>query len=533
MKIALAQINPTVGALANNCAKIARYVQKAKDQQATVVVFSELIVSGYPPEDLLHRDGFVASCKQAIDDLARKLARDIYVIIGAPFKEKTKLYNAALVSFNGKIQYVYKKQLLPNYSVFDEKRYFSPGAKPLVIEIEKTKCAITICEDLWDSSPAALAKNAGAEIILNLNASPYHLGKEQIRAQKIAKRAKENNLDIIYVNQVGGQDELVFDGGSFVMNKKGVIVTQAPVFKESLKIVDTAAIKSLKPAKTKYSKLSHTYQALVLGIKDYVQKNHFDSVLLGLSGGIDSALTLALAVEALGADKVEAVLMPSRFTAAISIEDSLKMVETLNVKHQTISIEKPFSSFLKVLAPVLNNKTFTVTEENVQARIRGIILMALSNQKRSMLLTTGNKSEMAVGYATLYGDMAGGFAPLKDVSKTLVYELSVWINRKTTIIPTRIIERPPSAELAADQVDTDNLPPYDILDPILERYVERYQCVAEIVKAGFAEDTVKKIAKMVDRNEYKRRQSPPGVRITQRAYGKDRRYPITNGFVSG
>jgi len=532
MKIALAQINPKVGALGENAQKITVYCEKACRNDAEVIVFPELSICGYPPEDLLHRAGFIERCEKKVSELAAKLDKSRYVIVGTPLREGKLLFNAAAVLHAGKVLYIYKKQILPNYSVFDEKRYFSPGSEPLIFKLNKTRLALTICEDLWDRGPAAKAKAQGAEIILNLNASPYHIDKHKLRTAEMAKRAEENSLGIVYVNQVGGQDELIFDGSSFVMNQQGKIISQAESFSECLQIIDTVDLPNLKPVVEDYSRLEQIHKALVLGIKDYVNKNHFKGVLLGLSGGIDSALTLALAVEALGPLAVQVVLMPSRFTADMSIDDSLKMAKTLGVEHTIISIEKPFTAFLDILEPALKNKKFTVTEENVQARIRGIILMALSNKTGRMLLTTGNKSEMAVGYATLYGDMAGGFAPLKDVSKTLVYELSNWINRKTEIIPARIITREPSAELAPNQADTDSLPPYEILDPILERYVEKYQCTSEIIQAGFSAEVVKRITKMVDRNEYKRRQSPPGCRITKRAYGKDRRYPITNGFVS-
>lgn len=532
MKIALAQINPTVGALSTNADKIIAYTHKAYQQQAEVVVFPELAICGYPPEDLLHRTGFIERCEQTIVELAQTIEPDIYVILGTPSRIDNSLFNTAVVLFAGKVTHFYQKQNLPNYSVFDEKRYFEPGTKPLVFKINDTKCAITICEDLWGDVPAKQAVKAGAELLINLNASPYHADKVKMREQAMGQQARDNKIGIVYVNQVGGQDELVFDGASFVMNSKGEIIKRGASCAEDLMFIESSKIDSLPVEKMAQTHLAQIHAALVLGVKDYVSKNHFEGVLLGLSGGIDSALTLALAVEALGADKVNVVLMPSRFTADMSNNDAIVQAQTLDVHHQTISIEQPFSAFLQTLNPVLNNEKFTVTEENIQARIRGIILMALSNQTGKMLLTTGNKSEMAVGYATLYGDMAGGFAPLKDVSKTLVYALSNWTNREKEIIPQRVITRPPSAELAPDQVDTDSLPPYDILDKILERYVEQYQCVSEIIGAGFAKDDVIRITKMVDRNEYKRRQSPPGIRITQRAYGKDRRYPITNGFVS-
>lgn len=441
------------------------------------------------------------------------------------------MYNAAGVIRRGAVIAEYFKAELPNYSVFDEKRYFMPGEAPCVVTIAGVPMGITICEDIWKPRPAAQAAAAGALMILNLNASPYQAGKGKEREQVVSQRARGNGLPVVYVNLVGGQDELVFDGASFVVDAGGKTLLRSAFFKPSLEVLSLEGGQPQPGVVTPCpDEEEMIYRALVLGVRDYVSKTGFKGVVLGLSGGIDSALTLAVAVDALGPEQVEVVLMPSRYTADMSNEDALEQARRMGVKHSIIPIEPAFKAFLGMLEEEFAGQPMDVTEENIQARCRGIILMAISNKSGRMLLTTGNKSEMSVGYATLYGDMAGGFAPLKDVFKTMVYRLSRWRNRDGEVIRERVIVRPPSAELRPDQQDTDSLPPYDVLDEILSRYVEQDQGVAEIVAAGFDQALVRRITRMVDINEYKRRQAPPGVKVTRRAYGRDRRYPIVNGY---
>ncbi|MEI6413365.1 MAG: NAD+ synthase [Pseudomonadota bacterium] len=530
LRIVIAQINLMVGDIEGNRHRIQATAKQARDTLgADLVVFPELTLTGYPPEDLLLRPELIERVERAILAL-RDSVRGIGMVIGFPQRQDGRLYNAAGLIQNGTIQAVYHKICLPNYSVFDEKRYFSPGVAPCVIEYQGIRLGLTICEDIWEPEPARLTALAGAEVLLNLNASPFHAGKEQTRETLVAQRARDHHLAILYVNLVGGQDELVFDGGSFAMDACGVLRSRCPTFTEDLALVTVSRVEGEivltgdTPAAHRPI-LESVYTALVWGVRDYVTKNGFSGVVLGLSGGIDSALTLAIAVDALDADAVETVAMPSRYTAAISNEDAEAEAKALGVAFQVIPIEPAFQAFLALLGAPGG-----VTEENLQARCRGMILMARSNQSGRMVLTTGNKSEMAVGYATLYGDMAGGFAPLKDVPKTLVYDLASYRNGLTPVIPRRVIERPPSAELRPDQRDQDSLPPYEILDPILRLYIEEDRSQAEIIAAGFEPATVVRVTRLVDRNEYKRRQSPPGVRITQRAFGRDRRYPITSGF---
>ncbi|TVO70773.1 NAD+ synthase [Sedimenticola selenatireducens] len=535
LKISLAQINLKVGDIQGNADRVLEAMRIARDeQQAHAVVFPELTLTGYPPEDLLLRP-------ELIERVERELARicsvcsGIDLILGYPRCQDGKLYNAAGVIREGQIVAEYFKSLLPNYSVFDEKRYFESGDRPCVFDLQGVPVGITICEDIWYKTPAAEAAEAGAKILLNLNASPFHMGKAPERETLLQKRAQESGLSIIYLNLVGGQDELVFDGGSFVVSPEGKLVQRAEFFKEAQPVVEfeeqsgrflpvPAQISPILPEE------QAVYSALVTGVRDYVLKNGFKGAVLGLSGGIDSALTLAIAVDALGPEQVEVVLMPSRYTADMSNEDAILEAELLGVKHQTIPIEPAFNTFLDMLAGPFTGTQPDTTEENIQARCRGVLLMAISNKSGKILLTTGNKSEMSVGYATLYGDMAGGFAPIKDVPKLLVYRLAEYRNQAGEVIPRRVIERPPSAELAPDQKDSDSLPPYEVLDSILARYIEQDQGVAEIVSAGFSEQAVRQVVRLVDRNEYKRRQAPPGVKITQRAFGRDRRYPLTNGF---
>jgi NAD+ synthase (glutamine-hydrolysing) len=534
IRIVMAQLDFLVGAIPANTGKILDACVQARDVHAAdVVIFPELALTGYPPEDLLFRAHFMEHVQIAIDRLCRKIS-GITAIVGAPLLEGKLLYNAALVIRDGGIVAQYKKELLPNYSVFDEKRYFTAGGQPCVVTLGDIPVGITICEDIWQAGPAQQAALAGAHLLVNLNASPFHVGKRDEREQVLSQRASECGLPILYVNLVGGQDELVFDGGSFVVDAQGAVTQHAPSCVEGLYPVDIEAGQPPRPVPAgcapRKTRETAVYDALVLGVRDYIRKNGFKGAVLGLSGGIDSALTLALAVDAIGAEQVEAVMMPSRYTASMSLEDARAEATALGVHCREIPIEEPFDSFLKVLAPVFRGLAADTTEENIQARCRGIILMAISNKQRRILLTTGNKSEMSVGYATLYGDMAGGYAPLKDVPKLLVYRLSRYRNSLGAVIPQRVLERPPSAELAPDQKDVDSLPPYEVLDPILERYIERDMSVERIVAEGFDAALVARVAAMVDRNEYKRRQAPPGVRISQRAFGRDRRYPITSGY---
>ena len=527
MKIAIAQINSTVGDIAGNADKILDFAKRAHDAGASLIITPELALCGYPPEDLLFRDDFNHVCEQALARLAGQLP-NITLLVGHPHKQDGKLYNAVSVIENSKINATYHKQLLPNYSVFDEERYFEAGNTPLVFSHCGIKFGVLICADGWEPAPALKTKQAGAEFLLALNASPYHMDKLEARYEVIAERAKETGLPIIYANLVGGQDELVFDGASFVLDKTGNVTQQLPSFEEALDFVE---IENHQPVAKKIEKAhaleANVYKALRLGLADYVNKNGFPSVVLGLSGGIDSALTLALAVDALGAERVKVVLMSSEFTASISVSDAIEMANLVGVKYSQIPISPLFEHFKTTLAGEFSSKAEDTTEENLQARIRGMLLMALSNKFGSIVLTTGNKSEMAVGYSTLYGDMAGGFSLLKDVPKTLVYKLAAYRNSISHVIPERIITRAPSAELRADQTDQDSLPPYEILDAIMQAYVEDDLSRAAIVKLGFSEKDVNRVITLIDRNEYKRRQAPVGVRITQRGFGKDRRYPIT------
>jgi NAD+ synthase (glutamine-hydrolysing) len=527
MKIALAQINCIVGDIKGNAAKILDYATQAKAAGASIIITPELALCGYPPEDLLFRDDFNHACEQALVRLAEQVS-GITLLIGHPHLKNGKLYNAASVIEGGKISATYHKQCLPNYGVFDEERYFEAGNTPFVFEHAGTKFGVLICADGWEAAPALKTKQAGAEFLLSLNASPYHMDKLETRIDVIAERAKETGLPIIYCNLVGGQDELVFDGASFVLDKNGKVTQQLPSFVESLSYVE---ITNNAPVKADISpKLileAAVYNALKLGLADYVNKNGFPSIVLGLSGGIDSALTLAIAVDALGASRVKVVLMSSEFTASISVDDAIEMANLVGVKYSQIPIKDLFELFRETLAPEFGDLPFNTAEENLQARIRGMLLMALSNKFGSIVLTTGNKSEMAVGYSTLYGDMAGGFSLLKDVPKTLVYKLAEYRNALSHVIPTRIITRAPSAELRANQTDQDSLPPYEILDAIMQAYVEEDMSRDKIIKLGFSEKDVSRVTNLIDHNEYKRRQAPVGVRITQRGFGKDRRYPIT------
>lgn len=535
LRIVMGQLNLLVGDIDGNADKLIRAANRARDEiGGDLIVFPELALTGYPPEDLLLRADLLERAEKGLAAIAGAV-HGVDVIIGHPHRRGDRLYNAASVVHNGKIIATYLKQLLPNYGVFDEKRYFAPGNNPCVIDIHGVPVGVTICEDVWQAGPVEQSANAGAGVLVNLNGSPYHVNKIEERIENVAQRARASSVPIIYVNLVGGQDELVFDGESFVVDATGALTQRAAPFEEQLLAVDIdTSVRPMAPVagtiEPQLGEIESVYQALVLGVRDYVDKNDFPGVVLGLSGGIDSGLTLTIAVDAIGADRVEAVMMPSRYTADMSLEDARAEAEALGVAYRVISIEPMFEAFFKGLADEFRGLAPGVTEENIQSRIRGVLLMAISNKTGKMVLATGNKSEMAVGYATLYGDMVGGFAAIKDVPKTLVYRLAEYRNQIQPAIPRRVIEREPSAELAADQKDTDTLPPYNLLDAILERYVERDLGPEEIAAAGFDFTTVQKVVKMVDRNEYKRRQAAPGVRITPRAFGRDRRYPITSGF---
>ncbi len=534
LRIAIAQINLQVGAIESNCQKIIDLItQKKQLKNVDILVFPELTLTSYPPEDLLLRAALYHQIESAILQILEH-SEDIYVVIGYPSHINNQLFNTCSVLHNKKILYTYNKQRLPNYGVFDEKRYFVEDHKDCVFSIKGVPIALSICEDIWFKGPSENAKQAGAELILNINASPFHTMKQQERRTMLKQRAQDSEVDIVYANLVGGQDDLLFDGCSMAINRNGDIDFEAPAFEEDCYIVEYDF--NNKSFQHDYSfntvsQLDLIYKALCLGIKDYVQKNGFSSVILGLSGGIDSALTMTLAVDALGSENVDVYLLPSKYTSHMSNEDAVLLAENMNVKHHILPIEKPFNAFMKTLEPFLQEAhAHDTTEENIQARCRGTLLMAISNRYGKMLLTTGNKSEMAVGYATLYGDMAGGFAPLKDVPKLLVYDLCKWRNHEEAVIPQRIIDRPPSAELRPDQKDEDSLPSYEILDPILEHYIERDMSPEKIIAEGFSEDDVRHVVRLVDMNEYKRRQSAPGIRITKRAFGRDRRYPITSGY---
>jgi NAD+ synthase (glutamine-hydrolysing) len=532
LNIVIAQIDLLVGDVAGNARRVAEVATRARDRHhAHAVVFPELTLTGYPPEDLLLRPELSDRVERALGELCHKL-QGIDVILGYPRRRGAALYNAAGVIRDGRIAAEYHKQELPNYGVFDEKRYFQAGTQACVVELQGVRVGLTVCEDIWVAAPTRRARDAGAQVLVNLNASPFHFGKQGERQERVLGRIEESGLPVVYVNMVGGQDELVFDGGSFVMDSPGVLVQRGPFCEAAELLVRLGPDGRPRSGhiEPEPEEEEAVYRALVLGIRDYVTKNGFQGAVLGLSGGIDSALTLALAVDALGPEQVEVVLMPSRYTADMSNEDAQQEARALGVVHRTIPIEPAFRAFQEMLALEFAGRAADVTEENIQARCRGIVLMAISNKKGKILLTTGNKSEVAVGYATLYGDMAGGFAPIKDVPKTLVYRLARYRNGIAAVIPERVLERPPSAELRPDQKDEDSLPPYDILDAVLLRYIERDQGVDEIIAAGFEPDTVRRVTRLVDRNEYKRRQAPPGVRITRRAFGRDRRYPMTSGF---
>ena len=535
LRIALAQLNLFVGDVGGNAQRVIDTAAEARDRlKADLVLFPELALSGYPPEDLLFHKGMKRQVAAAMERV-RSEVKGVTVMVGYPDYADEVIYNAAALLRDGKLLANYHKQELPNYSVFDEKRYFKPGQESRVVELNGIRVGLLICEDIWEAKPARAARDAGAQLLVVINGSPYSLKYQRRREDIVRARIKDTGLPVVYVNQLGGQDELIFDGGSFAMNAAGEVVQRAAPFKEQLyavdiDLIDGKAVPRGGHVEPELSEEASVYNALVLGVRDYVGKHRFPGIVLGLSGGIDSALTLAIAVDALGADHVRAVMMPSRYTAQMSLDDAAQEARTLGVGYDVISIEGMFEAALGALKPVFTGRAPDTTEENIQARCRGMLLMAISNKTGRMVLTTGNKSEMAVGYATLYGDMAGGFAPIKDCSKMLVYRLAHYRNSIAPVIPPRVIERAPSAELRPDQKDSDSLPPYEVLDAILELFIEDNLSVDEISARGFDRATVGRVLEMVKRNEYKRRQAPPGVRISDRAFGRDWRYPITSGY---
>ena len=558
VRVALAQINATVGDLAGNAQRIVAAAQAAHAAGACLLLAPELALTGYPPEDLLLRPAFMQACAQALVDLSQALVpfAGLTVVVGHPHQfgaqgdERSKSYavqhrfNAASVLVGGQVTATYCKRELPNYQVFDERRYFASGRDAglgaVVFEAGGRRFGLLVCEDAWFDEPAQAAKAAGAQALCVLNASPFHLDKSEEREARMMERVRQSGLPLLYAHLVGGQDEVVFDGASFAVDGQGQIAARAASFAEELLLVDIAADDAMTGDIQPLPGLeAQAWGALVVGVRDYIGKNGFPGVLLGLSGGIDSALVLAIAVDALGADRVRAVMMPSRYTADISWIDACEMAQRLGVRYDEIAIAPMFDAFRASLAAEFAGRPEDATEENIQARVRGTLLMALSNKFGAIVLTTGNKSEMATGYCTLYGDMAGGFAVIKDVAKTLVYRLAEWKNQQPTrradgsigpVIPERIITRPPSAELRPDQTDQDSLPPYEVLDAILARYMEHDQSIDDIVGAGFAAADVERVTRLIKINEYKRRQSPVGIRITHRAFGRDWRYPITSKF---
>jgi NAD+ synthase (glutamine-hydrolysing) len=556
VKIAIAQINCIVGDLAGNAAKILKYCNDARAAGANLMLTPELALCGYPPEDLLLRDGFYRDCDRALQQLAREVT-GITLVVGHPHQDNGKRHNAASIIGNGRVIGTYYKQTLPNYTVFDEERYFEPGDRPCVFQVGETQFGVNICEDTWgplgplttrpdagkvhmginicadawEAKAPRAAREAGAQVLLSLNASPYHMGKQVSRDDVMRERVTETGMALVYANLVGGQDELVFDGASFALDRRGEKVHQLPFFEEALGLVtivdgelQRGTIAEPQPVE------AEVYKALCLGVRDYVGKNRFPGAIVGLSGGVDSALTLCIASDALGAERVRAVMMPSQYTSRMSLEDSREIARNLGVRYDEIPIGPAFDAFLGLLAKEFAARPVDAAEENLQARIRGTLLMALSNKFGSIVLTTGNKSEMAVGYATLYGDMAGGFAVIKDILKTLVYRLCEYRNGVERVIPERVLTRAPSAELRADQTDQDSLPPYDVLDAIISAYMENDLSPAEMVAQGLDVESVKRVVEMIHRSEYKRRQAPIGIRITHRGFGKDWRYPITSRY---
>lgn len=535
MRIALAQIGTTVGDIGGNARRALEAVAEARAQGADVTLLPELALTGYPPEDLLHKDHFVERNLEALDEVAASCEGLVVVGFVDRDPEAGRLYNAAALCGDHQVLQVYRKRRLPNYGVFDERRYFVPGTQPGLIEFGGLSLATTVCEDIWVPELAEEASAAGARVLLNISASPFHAGKGRSREEMLAERARANGLWLAYCNLVGGQDELVFDGRSVIISPEGEVIARAAAFSEDIIVADIAqdTMRGTQfPLSVEVSGPEEVYRAIELGLRDYVHKNGFTDVVLGLSGGIDSALTAAVAADALGPDRVHGVLMPSRYSSAGSVDDSIELADALGIDARTIPIEGPHQALLDALATSFAGREPDIAEENIQARVRGTLLMALSNKFGWLTLATGNKSELSVGYSTLYGDMVGGFAPIKDLFKLRVYELARWRNERPggPVIPHAIIDKAPSAELRPDQVDQDSLPPYEVLDAILERYVERDGGVEDIVEAGFDRATVERVVRMTDIAEYKRRQGPMGVKITPKAFGKDRRMPVTNRF---
>lgn len=536
LTLALAQSTFVVGDIAGNTKKIIEQAHTAREKGAQIIVFPELALTGYPPEDLLLRPSLALRVNAGLAEIAA--IEGIIVVVGYPLNEGKKRFNSAGVFAQGQQRGTYRKQKLPNYSVFDEARYFESGKDSVIFEISGRKVGLLICEDIWHRQPIKTLKENGAELVLVLNASPFQIGKQELRRSLLTHRAQENSIAIASVNLVGGQDDLVFDGGSIAVNPDGQVAAEAGRFESELLLVnfdlEQRAFVAQEPIKP-LPKLAEIYQALVLAVSDYVNHSGFPGVIIGLSGGIDSALCLAIAVDALGAERVNAVMMPYTYTAAMSIEDAEAQAQRLNVGFHVAEIHHIVDSFTQTLAPLFGDAAVDSTEENLQARARGTLLMALSNKFGHLVLTTGNKSEMSVGYATLYGDMAGGYDVLKDVYKTQVYELAAFRNslEETPVIPERVITRPPSAELRPDQTDQDSLPPYDILDAILYGYIERDKSLDALVEQGFDRATVQHVIRLVDRNEHKRKQAAPGPRISGRAFSRERRYPLVNGWVAG
>ncbi|WP_417442237.1 NAD+ synthase [Idiomarina sp.] len=531
LSLCLAQLDFTVGAIHNNTALILKTLRE-QGEQHDIIVFPELAITGYPPEDLLFRDDLHQAVDNAVEQISAA-ASDCVVIVGHPQAVGGELFNAMSVLHRGECLHRYFKQRLPNYGVFDEQRYFIPGHQSQVFEWQGVRIGLQICEDLWHPQPLQQLLDDDIDLVLSINASPYELNKHEQRLGVLKQRVAEAGKPILYLNNCGAQDELVFDGHSLVLDAEGELVAELPHCEMTTATV-TYEDKGIScvgfEAEAEQNDLAHVYDALVLAVRDYVTKNGFSGVALGLSGGIDSALTLAIASDALGADKVHAVMMPFRYTSDMSLEDAEKQADTLGVRYDVVPIEPMFNEFMTQLGPLFGETETDTTEENLQSRCRGVLLMALSNKTGSLVLATGNKSEMAVGYATLYGDMCGGFAPIKDIPKLLVYQLADFRNTRGACIPQRVIDRPPSAELAPDQVDSDSLPDYSDLDRILALYVERDWSVTDIIAAGFAEEDVRRVVRLVDLNEYKRRQSAVGPKVTPRNFGKDRRYPITSHY---
>jgi len=534
-RIALAQLDMLVGDVQGNATRVITTARRARtDLRADLVLFPELTLSGYPPEDLLLHRGFRRQIEMGLERVRHEVP-DGRVMIGFPEYTRAGIYNSAALIAGGSVAAIHRKAELPNYKVFDEKRYFHAGAQPTVVECQGFLVGVLVCEDIWEPEPAQLARADGAELLVVINASPFEIHKQREREHIVRARVQDVGIPLAYVNLVGGQDELVFDGNSFVVDAEGAVVMRAPAFEEGTYTVDFVrhgrlVVPQPGDIEPELSDEGSIYSALVLGVRDYVNKHGFPGVVMGLSGGVDSALTLAIAVDALGAERVHAVMMPSRYTSPMSLQDAQQEAKTLGVKYSMLSIEGMFETTLGTLKTEFAGLSPDATEENIQSRCRMLLLMGISNKTGKMLLTTGNKSEMAVGYATLYGDMAGGFAPIKDCSKLLVYRLAAYRNTLGRVIPQSVIERPPSAELRHEQRDSDSLPPYEILDPILEAFIEEDLSVDEIEARGFDRATVGRVLDLVKRNEYKRRQAPPGVRVSRRAFGRDWRYPITNGY---